>query len=109
MGSRSVLGRIVRRPSSRKSASGANPAPRTQGLARAAGPGGIPGRWIRVVPKPAGVEPTMDREVSDPTEALAVRAGWQLIDAYERLSVLGARQVFGREVDAWRAYTEDTI
>ncbi|MEV7397706.1 class I SAM-dependent methyltransferase [Aeromicrobium sp. NPDC092404] len=109
MGSRSVLGGIVRRLSSTKGSSGGPPAPRTEGLARAAGPGGIPGRWIRVVPKPADVEPTVDREVSDPTEALAVRAGWQLVDAYERLSVLGARQVFGREVDAWRAYTEETI
>jgi 2-polyprenyl-3-methyl-5-hydroxy-6-metoxy-1,4-benzoquinol methylase len=73
------------------------------------GPGGIPGRKLRVLPTPATVPPQLDREVSDPSEAAAVRAGWQLVDAYERLSVSAARQVFGREVDAWRAYTDDTL
>jgi 2-polyprenyl-3-methyl-5-hydroxy-6-metoxy-1,4-benzoquinol methylase len=73
------------------------------------GPGGIPGRKLRVVPKPAPVGPRVERDVSDPFEAAAVRAGWQLVDAHERLSVSAARQVFGREVDAWRAYADDTI
>jgi 2-polyprenyl-3-methyl-5-hydroxy-6-metoxy-1,4-benzoquinol methylase len=53
--------------------------------------------------------PATDREVSDPYAAAAVRAGWQLVDANERLSVAAARRVFGAEVDAWRAYTDDTI
>jgi 2-polyprenyl-3-methyl-5-hydroxy-6-metoxy-1,4-benzoquinol methylase len=62
-----------------------------------------------VIPEAPEGEPAVDREVSDPSERLAVRAGWQLIDAYERLSVAGARRVFGREVDAWRQYTDDTL
>ncbi|MFB9313239.1 class I SAM-dependent methyltransferase [Nocardioides plantarum] len=73
------------------------------------GPAGIPGRMIRVVPQPGPVGSRMELEVADPSEAAAVRAGWQLVDAYERLSVSAARQVFGREVDAWRAYADDTI
>ena len=48
--------------------------------ARGFGPGGIPGRTIRVVPPPGPADPRMDLEVSDPSEAAAVRAGWQLVD-----------------------------
>ncbi|KRC65055.1 hypothetical protein ASE12_09940 [Aeromicrobium sp. Root236] len=62
-----------------------------------------------MVPEAPQDEPPLDREVTDPSERLAVRAGWQLVDAYERLSVAGARRVFGREVDAWRRYTDDTL
>ncbi|MFB9313955.1 class I SAM-dependent methyltransferase [Nocardioides plantarum] len=60
------------------------------------------------MPQPGVVPTRIDRQGSDPSEAAAVRAGWQLVDAYERLSVAAARKVFGREVDAWRAYAEDT-
>ncbi|MEO6606265.1 MAG: class I SAM-dependent methyltransferase [Aeromicrobium sp.] len=46
--------------------------------------------------------------MSDPSEAAAVRAGWQLIEAYERLSRAAARRVFETELDAWHQYAEDT-
>ncbi|MBC7595364.1 MAG: class I SAM-dependent methyltransferase [Kineosporiaceae bacterium] len=94
------------------------PAPPARGKggasSRGFGPAGIPGRWLRVIPSSdipsfdEAAEAT-DREVSDPNEAMAVRAGWQLVDAYERLSVAAARLVFGREVEAWRNYTDQTI
>jgi 2-polyprenyl-3-methyl-5-hydroxy-6-metoxy-1,4-benzoquinol methylase len=42
-------------------------------------------------------------------EAAAVRAGWLLVDAHERLSFTGARRIFGHENDAWREYTEDSL
>jgi 2-polyprenyl-3-methyl-5-hydroxy-6-metoxy-1,4-benzoquinol methylase len=67
------------------------------------------GRWVRVThSEPVGEQP-FDREVSDPAEAAAVRAGWLLIDAYERLSSKAAARVFGHEIDAWNAYAADTI
>jgi 2-polyprenyl-3-methyl-5-hydroxy-6-metoxy-1,4-benzoquinol methylase len=50
-----------------------------------------------------------DREVDDPTEAAAVRAGWQLVDAYERLSNRAAARVFGHELDAWHEYAASTV
>lgn len=69
----------------------------------------VPGRWLRVV-DPAGVgSGELERQVADPTEAAAVAAGWLLVDAHERLSRLGARQVFQHELDAWHAYADDTI
>ena len=70
---------------------------------------GIPGRLLRVV---AGSEqgPTaVEVEVSDPVEAAAVRAGWLLLDAHERLSSRGADRVFGHETAAWHSYAADTI
>jgi 2-polyprenyl-3-methyl-5-hydroxy-6-metoxy-1,4-benzoquinol methylase len=51
----------------------------------------------------------MDREVSDPAEAAAVRAGWLLIDAHERMSIRGAERVFGHELAAWHDYANETI
>ena len=71
--------------------------------------GDIPGRWLRVVDPVATGSQQVEREVTDPSEAAAVRAGWLLVDAYERLSRLGARQVFQHELDAWHAYADDTI
>lgn len=53
--------------------------------------------------------PETDPEGTDPTERAAVRAGWQLVDAYERLTTAGAAKVFGHELSAWFAYAEDTI
>lgn len=70
---------------------------------------GIPGRWMRVVRTPKGAPHPVDREVADASEAAAVRAGWLLVDAYERLSIAGAEKVFGHELDAWHAYADDTI
>jgi 2-polyprenyl-3-methyl-5-hydroxy-6-metoxy-1,4-benzoquinol methylase len=64
---------------------------------------------VRVVPdQPQGERPS-DVEGSDPAEAAAVRAGWLLLDAHERLSKRGADRVFGHEEDAWHAYADDTI
>lgn len=51
----------------------------------------------------------MDREGSDPPGAAAVRAGWLLLDAHERLSKRGADRIFGHETRAWHAYAEETI
>lgn len=70
---------------------------------------GIPGRWMRVITTPADVEHPLDREVSDPAEAAAVRAGWLLIDAYERMSPTAAEKVFKHELDAWYQYTDDAF
>jgi 2-polyprenyl-3-methyl-5-hydroxy-6-metoxy-1,4-benzoquinol methylase len=74
----------------------------------AVGPGGIPGRHLRVVAPVEEGDLVLDREGSDPTEAAAVRAGWQLIEAHERLSRRAARNVFGRELEAWHRYAEET-
>lgn len=78
---------------------------------RAARPGNrrMAGRWVREVPSDAPAEDVLDREPQDPGEAAAVRAGWLLIDAYERLSSKGARRVFRHELDAWHAYAADTV
>lgn len=67
--------------------------------------------WIREVPPQVGQDRPggLDREGSDPLERAAVRAGWQLVDAYERLSLRGAARVFGHELDAWYAYARDTV
>lgn len=73
------------------------------------GPNGIPGRLLRVIPEPGTIDQPLEREVSDPSEAAAVRAGWQLIDAHERLSRRGAEKVFGHELAAWHAYAADTV
>lgn len=54
-------------------------------------------------------EPLPDRESANPYEAAAVRAGWQLVDAYERLTTRAAGQVFGNELRAWREYALDTV
>ncbi|KRC66572.1 hypothetical protein ASE12_18420 [Aeromicrobium sp. Root236] len=70
---------------------------------------GIPGRWLRVTAEPTPGEQPLDREGTDPTEAAAVRAGWLLLDAHERLSKRGADRVFGHETEAWHAYAEETI
>lgn len=67
------------------------------------------GRWIRVIHPVTSGESALDRETSDPGEAAAVRAGWLLIDAYERLSSKAAQRVFGHEIDAWDAYADATI
>ncbi len=48
-------------------------------------------------------------EVADPGESAAVRAGWQLVDAHERLTAAGARKVFRQEIGAWRRYAEQTV
>jgi 2-polyprenyl-3-methyl-5-hydroxy-6-metoxy-1,4-benzoquinol methylase len=69
----------------------------------------VAGRWLRVVADASPAERQVDREPDDAGEAAAVRAGWLLIDAYERLSTKAARQVFGHEIDAWNAYTDDTV
>lgn len=58
------------------------------------------GRW------PA---PALDRHGVDPAEVAAVRAGWLLVDAHERLGTAHAREVFGREFDAWFAYARGTL
>jgi len=38
-----------------------------------------------------------------------VRAGWLLIDAYERMTIRGAQKVFAHELAAWHDYARDTI
>ncbi|MCW2750755.1 MAG: hypothetical protein JWR83_1865 [Aeromicrobium sp.] len=84
--------------------------PSGQGEApKAVGHAGIPGRWLRVVDSPVEGDHQLDREVSDPTEAAAVRAQWLLVDAYERLSRPAARQVFQHDLRAWHQYADDTI
>lgn len=52
-------------------------------------------------------EAKLEREGTDAAEAAAVRAGWLLLDAYERMSRRGADRVFGHENEAWHAYAED--
>lgn len=64
---------------------------------------------VRVTHGEPRPDPPQDREPTDPAEAAAVRAGWLLIDAYERLSSHAAKRVFGHEIAAWDAYTDDTI
>lgn len=76
---------------------------------KAIAPAGIPGYLLRVTPSTEPVNDVLDREVSDPSEAAAIRAGWLLIDAYERLSRRAARRVFKAELAAWHQYAEDTI
>lgn len=73
------------------------------------GPEGIPGRLLRDVPAVEATGVELDAEGTDAAEAAAVRAGWLLLDAHERLSKLGATRVFGHETEAWHAYAEDTI
>lgn len=71
-------------------------------------------QWIREVEKiapsaePGGARP-VDSESTDPAERSAVRAGWQLVDAYERLSLRAAKRVFGHELDAWYEYARSTV
>lgn len=67
------------------------------------------GRWVRVTHSETPTDPPLDRESADPAEAAAVRAGWLLIDAHERLSSHAAKRVFGHEIKAWDAYTDETI
>lgn len=69
---------------------------------------GIAGRLLRDV-APVEVAVQQDAESTDASEAAAVRAGWLLLDAHERLSRRGADRVFGHETEAWHAYAEDTI
>jgi 2-polyprenyl-3-methyl-5-hydroxy-6-metoxy-1,4-benzoquinol methylase len=45
----------------------------------------------------------------DPLEAAAVRAGWLLVDAYERLGSREAREVFGPSLDAWFEHSRATV
>lgn len=70
---------------------------------------GLAGRWVRVTQAETPTDPPLDREPADPAEAAAVRAGWLLIDAYERLSIHSAKRIFGHEIKAWDDYTDDTI
>ncbi|MET1039201.1 MAG: class I SAM-dependent methyltransferase [Aeromicrobium sp.] len=69
----------------------------------------LAGRWIRVTHSAPPAEIEIDHEVTDAGEAAAVRAGWLLIDAYERLSSKAASRVFGHEIRAWHDYAADTI
>lgn len=50
-----------------------------------------------------------DRTGSDPLEAAAVRAGWLLVDAHERLGIEESRRVFGHELAAWYDYARATV
>ena len=70
---------------------------------------GRPGPWVRVTHGDPVPDPPLDREPADPVEAAAVRAGWLLIDAHERLSSRAAKRVFGHEIAAWQRYTDDTV
>jgi 2-polyprenyl-3-methyl-5-hydroxy-6-metoxy-1,4-benzoquinol methylase len=81
------------------------PAPAVK-QSRSYGPYGVPGRLLREVGDHPRGEPTIDREGTDPAEAAAVRAGWLLLDAYERMTRRGADRVFGHELDAWHAYAD---
>lgn len=97
------VARRLRGPAEASQPAPSRPTPRT------IGPQGIPGRLLRVTNTPDDVKRLPEREVSDPTEASAVRAGWLLIDAYERLSRNAADRVFGHELAAWHQYAADTI
>ena len=81
--------------------------------AKPASMAGVPGRWIRVLPTQepgaGAAAPTPEREVDDPAEAAAVRAGWLLVDAYERMSGQAATRVFGHENNAWHEYAASTV
>lgn len=67
------------------------------------------GRWIRIVPERQPLAPELDTDPADPTEAAAVRAGWMLVDAHERLSTKGAEKVFGPELAAWYEYAARSV
>lgn len=64
---------------------------------------------MRVVPAVPAGEGKADRYGEDAAEAAAVRAGWLLLDAHERLSKRGADRVFGHETSAWHAYADATV
>lgn len=53
--------------------------------------------------------PPLEPEGIDPLERAAVRNGWQLVDAYERLTTKGAQKVFGHELKAWFDYALETV
>lgn len=73
------------------------------------GADGIPGRLLRIGTGQNDPQPVADLEGTDPSEVAAVRAGWILLDAHERLSRRGAEKVFGREIAAWHAYAAATL
>ncbi|MEO6604862.1 MAG: class I SAM-dependent methyltransferase [Aeromicrobium sp.] len=79
------------------------------GVANPVGSDGIPGRLMQVLTDAPRAARPAEIEGTDPTEAAAVRAGWLLLDAHERLSKRGAERVFGHETDAWHDYAADTI
>lgn len=66
-------------------------------------------RPVRTVPKLDPVGPKLDPIGTDPAEQAAVRAGWQLVGAYERLSTAAARKVFEPDLQAWFAYARENI
>ncbi|MGL5859518.1 MAG: class I SAM-dependent methyltransferase [Angustibacter sp.] len=69
-------------------------------------------RWMRSAPTGDDAPPPdghVALEVSDPARAAAVRAGWQLVGAYERLSTAGADLVFGPQIDTWKRHAEKTM
>lgn len=65
--------------------------------------------WVRPLPKPGTAGGRPERQARDPAERAAVRAGWLLVDAYERLTVQGAEKVFGHELAAWTSYAKSTV
>ncbi|MET0821727.1 MAG: methyltransferase domain-containing protein [Aeromicrobium sp.] len=92
-----------------RSALSSSPAPAPAPAAKPArqyGPYGVSGRLLREVGDLPRAGATVDREGDDPTEVAAVRAGWLLLDAYERMTRRGADRVFGHELDAWHAYAD---
>jgi 2-polyprenyl-3-methyl-5-hydroxy-6-metoxy-1,4-benzoquinol methylase len=90
-------------PPKQLQSAGPRPAPKRPSM------NSLAGRWVRVTHGEAPTTVVQDREPSDPQEAAAVRAGWLLIDAYERLSTKAAAKVFGHELAAWQAYADDTL
>lgn len=66
-------------------------------------------QWIRTrPPSPDGPAPAVPH-LDDPAEAAAVRAGWQLVNAYETLTVNGAARVFYDDLKAWDRYAEESL
>src|SRR5690625_5543907 len=57
----------------------------------------------------ATTDPPTDPNGTDPDQSAAVRSGWTLADAHERLGISGAREIFGHEHDAWFDYATSTI
>lgn len=69
----------------------------------------LPGRWLREVAEHPRTGPEQDPEGTDAAERAAVRAGWQLVDAYERLSIAGAARIFEPELSAWFDYAGQSV
>jgi SAM-dependent methyltransferase len=57
----------------------------------------------------AGLSTAVDRTAADPVEASAVRAGWLLVDAHERLGITAAKRTFARDLSTSFGHARSTV